>query len=29
VNKIDDPHKLKIGQNLIIPVKTTKPKKSE
>ena len=29
VNKIDDPHKLKIGQKLIIPVKTTKPKKSE
>lgn len=29
VNKIDDPHKLKIGQKLIIPVKATKPKKSE
>ncbi|MEY2510720.1 MAG: LysM domain [Verrucomicrobiota bacterium] len=29
VNKIDDPHKLKIGQKLIIPVKVTKPKKSE
>jgi LysM repeat protein len=28
-NKIDDPHKLKIGQKLIIPVKKTKPKKSE
>jgi LysM repeat protein len=28
-NKIDDPHKLKIGQKLIIPAKTTKPKKSE
>jgi LysM repeat protein len=28
-NKIDDPHKLKIGQKLIIPVKATKPKKSE
>jgi LysM repeat protein len=26
-NKIDDPHKLKIGQKLIIPVKATKPKK--
>ena len=29
VNKIDDPHKLKIGQKLVIPVKATKPKKSE
>ena len=29
VNKIDDPHKLKIGQKLIIPVKATKSKKSE
>jgi LysM repeat protein len=29
VNKIDDPHKLKIGQKLIVPVKATKPKKSE
>ena len=28
-NKIDDPHKLKIGQKLIIPVKATKPKKTE
>ena len=28
-NKIDDPHKLKIGQKLVIPVKKTKPKKSE
>jgi LysM repeat protein len=28
-NKIDDPHKLKIGQKLIIPTKATKPKKSE
>ena len=26
-NKIDDPHKLKIGQKLIIPTKATKPKK--
>jgi LysM repeat protein len=29
VNKIDDPHKLKIGQKLIIPLTKTKPKKSE
>jgi LysM repeat protein len=29
VNKIDDPHKLKIGQKLVIPVKPAKPKKSE
>ena len=29
LNKIDDPTKLKIGQKLVIPVKTTKPKKSE
>ena len=28
-NKIDDPHKLKIGQKLVIPVKKTKPKKTE
>lgn len=28
-NKIDDPTKLKIGQKLVIPVKATKPKKSE
>ena len=28
-NKIDDPTKLKIGQKLVIPVKKTKPKKSE
>ena len=28
-NKIDDPKKLKIGQKLISPIKTTKPKKSE
>jgi LysM repeat protein len=28
-NKIEDPHKLKIGQKLVIPVKKTKPKKSE
>jgi LysM repeat protein len=26
-NHIDDPHKLKIGQKLIIPVKSWKPKK--
>jgi LysM repeat protein len=26
-NKIDDPHKLKVGQKLIIPTKATKPKK--
>jgi nucleoid-associated protein YgaU len=29
VNNIDDPHKLKIGQKLIIPAKTTKPKKGD
>lgn len=29
VNHIDDPHKLKIGQKLIIPTKSTKPKKGE
>jgi LysM repeat protein len=29
LNKIDDPHKLKIGQKLVIPVKAAKPKKSE
>ncbi len=29
VNHIDDPHKLQIGQKLIIPAKPTKPKKSE
>ena len=29
VNKIDDPHKLKIGEKLVIPIKKTKPKKSE
>lgn len=29
LNKIDDPTKLKIGQKLVIPVKATKPKKSE
>jgi len=28
-NKIDDPHKLKVGQKLIIPTKATKPKKGE
>jgi LysM repeat protein len=28
-NKIDDPHKLKIGQKLVIPVNKTKPKKTE
>src|SRR4051812_37712878 len=28
-NKIEDPHKLKIGQKLVIPVKKTKPKKPE
>ena len=27
-NRIDDPHKLKIGQKLIIPTKTAKPKKA-
>jgi LysM repeat protein len=26
-NKIEDPHKLKVGQKLIIPTKATKPKK--
>ena len=29
VNDIDDPHKLKIGQKLIIPAKSTKPKKKD
>ncbi len=29
VNHIDDPHKLKIGQKLIIPAKSTKPKKGD
>lgn len=29
VNNIDDPHKLKIGQKLIIPAKSTKPKKGD
>ena len=29
LNHIDDPRKLKIGQKLLIPNKTTKPKKSE
>ena len=28
-NKIEDPHKLKIGQKLIIPTKATKPKKGD
>jgi LysM repeat protein len=28
-NHIDDPHKLKIGQKLIIPIKTKKPKKGD
>ena len=28
-NKIEDPHKLKVGQKLIIPVKPTKTKKAE
>jgi LysM repeat protein len=28
-NKIEDPHKLKIGQKLIIPTKGTKPKKGD
>ena len=28
-NKIDDPHKLKIGQKLIIPTKATKAKKGD
>jgi LysM repeat protein len=29
VNKIEDPHKLRVGQKLIIPVKPAKPKKAE
>jgi LysM repeat protein len=29
LNHIDDPRKLQIGQKLLIPAKTTKPKKSE
>ena len=29
VNKIEDPHKLRVGQKLIIPVKPSKPKKAE
>ena len=29
VNHIDDPHKLQIGQKLIIPAKPTKPKKGD
>jgi LysM repeat protein len=29
VNKIDDPHKLRVGQKLIIPVKPAKAKKAE
>jgi LysM repeat protein len=28
-NKIDDPHKLKVGQKLIIPTKPTKAKKTD
>jgi LysM repeat protein len=28
-NHIDDPHKLQIGQKLIIPTKATKPKKGD
>jgi LysM repeat protein len=28
-NHIDDPHKLKIGQKLVIPTKPTKPKKGD
>lgn len=28
-NHIDDPHKLQVGQKLIIPAKATKPKKGE
>ena len=28
-NKIEDPHKLKVGQKLIIPTKPTKPKKGD
>jgi LysM repeat protein len=27
-NHIDDPHKLKVGQKLIIPAKTSKSKKA-
>ena len=29
VNHVDDPHKLQIGQKLIIPAKPTKPKKGD
>ncbi len=29
LNHIDDPRKLQIGQKLLIPVKTTKPKKAD
>jgi LysM repeat protein len=29
VNKIEDPHKLRVGQKLVIPIKPTKPKKIE
>jgi LysM repeat protein len=29
VNHIEDPHKLQIGQKLIIPTKSTKPKKGD
>jgi len=29
VNKIEDPHKLRVGQKLIIPAKPAKPKKAE
>ncbi len=29
VNHIDDPHKLKVGQKLIIPAKSTKPRKGD
>ncbi len=29
LNHIDDPRKLKVGQKLLIPNKTTKPKKSD
>jgi LysM repeat protein len=28
-NNIDDPHKLKVGQKLIVPTKPTKPKKGD
>lgn len=28
-NHIDDPHKLKIGQKLVIPIKSKKPKKGD